>query len=196
MQGRWATLFLACGFAVSPAQAGENSPIEAVVAPPIFAQTFECTEHYEGQLQGLGDELGTDCTIVNLVEDHGRTWLRAYRGDGRRNEDWFGWQADVLSPCDCTIDKININPVTNSPGQMGKPPASWIMLVRDDGVHFMLGHVQALQVKIGDRVHLQQVIAKVGNNGFARAPHIHVGAWRDTTPLQIRWDQRFFGDSR
>lgn len=194
MQGRWATVLLAYGFCLC-AHAETPSPIEAVVAPPIFHEMFACTEHYAGQLKGLGDDLGTDCMVMELVEEDDRTWLRSYRGDGRRNEDWFGWQADVLSPCDCTVGKIDINPVTNSPGQMGHPPASWVMLVRDDGVHFMLAHVESMQVKVGDKVKAQQVIAKVGNNGYARAPHIHVGAWRDSTPLQIRWDQRFFGSS-
>ncbi|WP_147302681.1 M23 family metallopeptidase [Thalassotalea euphylliae] len=33
-------------------------------------------------------------------------------------------------------------------------------------------------------------IAKVGNNGYSCNPHIHVGAWKDNLPLQIRFDQK------
>ena len=46
----------------------------------------------------------------------------------------------------------------------------------------------ALLVKRGDPVVRGQVLGEGGNNGFGRAPHIHAGAWRGTTPLQIRWD--------
>ncbi|HVJ38051.1 MAG TPA: M23 family metallopeptidase [Stenotrophomonas sp.] len=182
--------------AVPVAATGDPLSIEAVLVPPIFHDTFECSEHYEGQLKGLGDELGTDCMVADLVTDRGRTWLRTYRGDGRKNEDWFGWRAEVLSPCECTVAKININGVTNPPGALGKPPASWIQLTRDDGVNFMLAHVEDLQVEVGDRLSTGQIIARVGNNGYARAPHIHIGAWRGTQAMQIRWDQRYFGDER
>ncbi len=53
----------------------------------------------------------------------GRLWMRSHRGDGRRNEDWFGWRADVLSPCTCEVVKVTINSIVNEPGVLGKPPA-------------------------------------------------------------------------
>jgi len=43
-------------------------------------------------------------------------------------------------------------------------------------------------VRLGDRVSVGQVVALDGNNGSARNPHVHVGAYRGKTPLQIRWD--------
>lgn len=196
MQGRWAAVLMTLVMCGSALAAGDPVQIEAVLVPPIYKDTFECSEHYEGQLKGLGDELGTDCMVADLVTERGRTWLRTYRGDGRNNEDWFGWRAEVLSPCECTVARININGVTNLPGALGKPPASVIQLTRDDGVNFVLAHVQELKVKVGDRLSAGQVIAHVGNNGYARAPHIHIGAWRGTQALQIRWDQRYFGDER
>ena len=38
-----------------------------------------------------------------------------------------------------------------------------------------------------------QVVAKVGNNGYSRHPHIHIGAWKGNEPLQIRFDLRAMG---
>ena len=35
-----------------------------------------------------------------------------------------------------------------------------------------------------------QVVARVGNNGYGRSPHIHIGAWKGENPYQIRWDLR------
>jgi murein DD-endopeptidase MepM/ murein hydrolase activator NlpD len=76
---------------------------------------------------------------------------------------------------------------------MGKPPASFVVLKRDDGVYFLLGHVAKLTVKPGDKVDSGQVIAHVGNNGYSRQPHIHIGAWRGAEPLQISFDQASMG---
>ena len=92
------------------------------------------------------------------------------------------------------------NPAANQPGKLGKPPAGFVELKRDDGVHFVLAHVTRLAVKPGDKVESGQLIAYVGNNGVSRHPHIHMGAWRDKEPLQIRFDLaamgRLFEDDR
>jgi Peptidase family M23 len=167
--------------------------ISAVLAQPVFDQVYSCTEHWQGNLKGLGDELGTDCSIQELVPINGRMWLRAYRGNGRKNSDWYGWGKNVLSPCTCEVTKINGNPGVNQPGITGKPPASFLVLKREDGVFFLLAHVAKVRVKLGDQLQSGQVIAQVGNNGYARQPHIHIGAWRGEEPLQIRFDQASMG---
>jgi len=168
------------------ADAGE---IETAFAHPPFDALYACTEHFAGQLSALGDALGTDCTVYKLVEVDGRAWPRAYRDQGQRNEDWYGWNESVLSPCDCTIAQTHENPQENEPGVLGKPPASYITLVRADGVNFLIAHVRSISVRQGERVKAGQPIRKVGNNGYGRNPHIHIGAWKRDTPLQIRFDQ-------
>ena len=167
--------------------------IQTVLAHPIFGQVYSCTEHWQGNLKGLGDELGTDCVIEQLTEVDGRTWIRAHTGSGRKNSDWFGWDKEVLSPCNCEVMKLAENSVVNQPGILGKPPASFIVLKRDDGTFFLLAHVAKVQVSVGQRVESGQPIARVGNNGYSRQPHIHMGAWRDQEPLQIRFDQAAMG---
>jgi Peptidase family M23 len=182
---------MATAVLVGAARTANAEEIEAVLAHPIYAGFYVCSEHVQGQFDSLGDALGTDCLAAKLVNENDRTWLRTYRGQGLRNEDWFSWRAQVLSPCDCVVTGLSLNKVTNEPGRMGTPPASMIRLTRDDGVTFVLAHIQEPGVKMGDRVTAGQAIARAGNNGYARNPHVHVGAWRDRTPLQIRWDQRF-----
>ena len=167
--------------------------IQTVLAHPIFGQIYSCTEHWQGNLKGLGDELGTDCVIGELVEVDGRTWMRAHASDGRENSDWFGWDKEVLSPCKCEVMKLTENSVINQPGVLGKPPASFIVLKRDDGVFFLLAHVAKVQVSVGQRVESGQPVARVGNNGYSRQPHIHLGAWKGQEPLQIRFDQAAMG---
>lgn len=162
---------------------------ETALAHPPFDAFYACTEHFAGQLSDLGDALGTDCVVQRLVNVDGRLWGRAYADAGEKNEDWYGWHYDVLSPCRCTVEAVQENPQQNEPGKPGSPPASHIVLRRADGVYFMLAHVRSPTVKKGDNVEEGQSIAKVGNNGYSRTPHIHIGAWKADKPLQIRFDQ-------
>lgn len=167
-----------------------------VVAHPIYRQYFLCGEHAAGELKGVGDALGTDCVVHQVESVNGRVWARSHIGEGERNEDWYGWEQEVLSPCSCKVARINLNPKTNQPGKLGSPPASAIELMRDDGVHFVLAHIDAPQIQVGDQVSAGQVIARVGNNGYSRHPHTHVGAWKGQTALQVRFDLTALGAIR
>lgn len=173
----------------SSTQAQSNTSPDQFLAHPIFSMSYKCAEHAAGELPYLGDALGQDCVPEEFVKRDGRAFMRAYKSDGLTNEDWYGWNQDVLSPCDCEIVSIHINPVTNQPGVMGKPPASSITLQTKDGTLIVLAHIQSPLVKKGAKVKAGQILAKVGNNGMCRNPHIHIGAWREKQPLQIRWDQ-------
>ncbi len=51
-----------------------------------------------------------------------------------------------------------------------------------------MGHIRNPQVSDGDTVEEGQLIAYVGNNGYARNPHIHLGAYKDGMPLSIGFD--------
>jgi murein DD-endopeptidase MepM/ murein hydrolase activator NlpD len=91
---------------------------------------------------------------------------------------------------------VRINEVTNDPGTMGTPPASAIIFAADDGTRVVYGHVQDVQVAEGDSVAAGELVARIGNNGMCRNPHVHVGAWRDDVPLQIRFDLSAMGRLR
>lgn len=167
--------------------------IEAVSIHRLFAGYFSCSEHYAGELPYLGDDLGSDCLVMSSLnpgDDENGWFAKQYRTDGKRNEDWYGWGVPVLAPFDGKVEGVHVNPVTNTPGTFNPKPASRIVFSRADGTHVMYGHLADINVKKGDEVRAGQAVAKVGNNGYGRAPHIHVGAWRGKTPLQIRFDLR------
>ena len=178
-------------FVIPPKAAPVAGEIGQVTLAPLFSSPFTCMEHYAGQLAYAGDAFGTDCMVTGGLED-GRGYSKLYRTDGKTNEDWYGWHAEVLAPVDGTVIGVFAKPKTNVPGTMGTPPAAMIQFRRDDGVIVVYAHVTDIRVKQGDRVRAGQVVALDGNNGMARAPHIHVGAYREKTaePLQIRWDLR------
>lgn len=167
-----------------------------LLSTPCSNADHFCAEHWEGQLPYLGDALGSDCHVEggNLTGDTG--FLRPFKTDGSTNEDWYSWNQEVLAPLDSTVFKINVNPVVNKPGKMGKGPASLVIFKCDDGTMIMIAHVKDIKLKEGDKVKAGQPFARVGNNGYSRMPHIHVGAWRDETPMQIRFDLRAMGKLR
>lgn len=174
---------------IMPPKAVPASTIHEVMLAPIYAQDFMCSEHYAGQIPYAGDALGSDCMVVGGVDgDSG--YLRLFRTDGRSNEDWYGYRAEVLAPTDGIVAGVLAKTEVNRPGTMGKPPAAMVQIRRSDGIIVTLAHLGDIRVKPGDAVKAGQVIGLVGNNGFARAPHIHVGAWRENSaePLQLRWD--------
>lgn len=165
--------------------------IETIRLHPLFAAEYTCSEHFEGEMEFIGDALGADCVVVGGFDPRSPVGFpRLFRTDGKTNEDWYGWREPVLAPFDGVVEKIHVNPTTNEPGKAGKPPASIIILKNADGVRLMIAHVAEIKVKTGDAVRAGQQIAVVGNNGFGRTPHIHIGAWRDKSPLQIVFDLR------
>lgn len=185
--GRYWTPFLVLAMCV---QSGRGAEIRAVLAHPVFLVGYACVEHgEESATWDLGDAFGTDCFIEKLVDVDGRAWAQAYRGSGKQNQDWYGWQQEVLSPCACKVLAMNINLEPNRPGVMGSKPASLLKLQRADGVIFHIAHFDKPLIKVGDSIEAGQVIARVGNNGLAHHPHIHIGAYQGSEPLQIRFDQ-------
>jgi hypothetical protein len=166
--------------------------IEHVLLHPPVAAFFGAFEHAEGELDYVGDALGVDVVVHEWVDG----WSRTYNNDGARNEDWYGWNAQLLAPVASTIEVVRINPETNTPGTLGTPPASAIQFLADDGLRVVYAHVQDVRVAEGDRVEAGDVVALIGNNGMCWNPHVHVGAWRDETPLQIRFDLSALGRIR
>ncbi len=173
----------------------EESKIEAVLIHPIFNESYTCSEHWDGQFKYLGDALGSDCVIQEFVETDGRLFMRSYKNQGYKNEDWYGWQKTVNSPCDCTIDEIYVNPKVNKPGIMNPGRATSITFKKEDGTRITLAHLDKITGKIGDKLKKGQPVAKVGNNGYCRNPHVHIGAWKGEKPLQIRFNQRAFSEA-
>lgn len=166
--------------------------IESLVIHPIYNRKFISVEHPKGSEDALGDQLGRDFIVVS-VKNRQKPYPVAFKNNGKSNEDWYGWRQKVLSPVSGTVTDIVTNGQTNKPGQFGESPASSITIKRKDGIHVQVVHVREISVEEGTRVKAGEVIARVGNNGRSFNPHIHIGAWKDSTPLQIQVDLKKLG---
>ena len=156
-----------------------------IVLGPIYRERHFCSEHTAVSWD-LGDSLATDCIVVS---DFGHGFPKFYRTDGKKNDDWYGWHADILAPVDGKVVGIITNGIENVPGTFGKGQASAIQILTAQNQIVMLVHVTNIRVRIGDTVKAGRTVAQVGNSGIADAPHTHVGAYDRQTalPLQIRW---------
>lgn len=162
-----------------------------LIHPVIKGETMSSEHEYRSKLR-LGDQLGRDFTVAKQNE---RGIVRRFKNDGRQNEDWYSWRKDVMAPFDAKVIKVNEADSTNKPGTMnGDIRPGLIFFKKPNGPTVAYGHVREIEVEEGDRVKAGEVIAKVGNNGNSRNPHIHVGAWKDSTPLQIQVD--LYSDER
>ena len=168
---------------------------ERIELYPIFNRAAVYNDHYEGELPYPGDALGRDCMIVSFLPGN-PDFLRLYKGDGSKNEDWFSWNAEVFAPISGKIRSVYINDVTNEPGHMNPSRASSILIESKDETMVVLAHIQNPKVSEGECVKEGQLLAYVGNNGFARNPHIHIGAWRGEKPLMIGFDARKVAEVR
>lgn len=59
-----------------------------------------------------GDALGRDCMVAAFLPDR-LGFMRLYKSDGAKNEDWFSWNAEVYAPISGKIITVYINEITN-----------------------------------------------------------------------------------
>ncbi len=133
-----------------------------------------------------GDQLARDFIVMRMGDDR---IMRPFQPEtsGERNEDWYSWREDVLAPFDGTVTRVQDPDSTNQPGSLNKEARPGKIRFEDeDGVVISFVHVREIVVTEGQRVQAGEVVAKVGNNGSSIAPHLHVGAWKENTPLQIQ----------
>jgi murein DD-endopeptidase MepM/ murein hydrolase activator NlpD len=174
-----------------------------LIHPPIEATgkrlDLSTREHtYRSQLR-LVDQLARDFTLQK-VEDDGiaRDYKRGT--GGTENEDWYGWRADVLAPFESTVTRVVEPDTVNAPGTMNREAQPGLIIFEDEeeDITVAYAHIREPEVKKGETVEAGEVVAKVGNNGNSRAPHVHVGAWAGepdllgaktgAEPLQIQVD--------
>lgn len=169
--------------------------IHSPVATPEDRSTVLFTrEHTYRSHYTKGDQLARDFIVMKIGDDG---IMRPFNpgSEGRRNEDWYTWRQDVLAPFDGTVTQVQLPDSTNQPGRLNADAQHGeIDFESEDGVVVHYVHVREIDVEEGQRVEAGEVVAKVGNNGSSIAPHLHVGAWKDSTPLQIQRD--LYGEKR
>lgn len=105
----------------------------------------------------------------------------------------------MLAPFESTVARVVEPDTVNPPGTMNREAQPGVIVFEDkeENLTVAYAHIREPEVEKGETIEAGEVVAKVGNNGNSRAPHIHVGAWeggpsklgdKAGTPLQIQVD--------
>jgi Peptidase family M23 len=113
-------------------------------------------------------------------------WLQiengaAFSGDEHDNRSYYAYGKNVLAVADGTVvtaqDGIPENTAGSRPAPKSFAAASGNVITLDLGggqfAHYMHLQMGSLQVKAGDRVRRGQVLARLGNSGDSKRPHLH-----------------------
>jgi murein DD-endopeptidase MepM/ murein hydrolase activator NlpD len=111
---------------------------------------------------------------------------RIYAGDARDVRSYFSYGAQVLAVAGGTVVAARDGQPDNIPRTkdgftpavpvtMESLPGNFIVIDLGDGQYAQYAHLQpgSLRIKAGDRVVPGQVLARIGNSGDARWPHLH-----------------------
>ena len=173
-----------------PVNANNDTLTKAILIHPVIETNrnellFSREHTYKDHLQ-LGDQLARDFVVITANEDG---IMEAFRNDGKENTDYISWRKKVLAPVSGTVTLVNKPETTNTPGKMNREAEPGrIYIQNNDGAKVSLVHVREIKVKEGEQLKAGEFVAKVGNNGTSTGPHVHIGAWKDGTPLQIQVD--------
>lgn len=112
---------------------------------------------------------------------------KMYKGDGARNEDWYGWGAPVSAPAAGKVIRAVASLPDNAKGQ--RPPFSREQFVADpslmwgnhveidhgNGEISMLAHLKngSVTLKVGEVVKAGQKVGEMGFSGDAFLVHLH-----------------------
>lgn len=137
---------------------------------------------------------------------------RMFRGDGTRNDDWFGWGTPIYAPGDGVVVDAARDVPDNTKEHRFRPDleavkknlhaifGNYVVLDHGNGEFSVFAHMKqgSVSVKPGDRVQQGQTIGAMGMSGDAFTVHLHYHLQRDAQygeglPSSFRDFRRFTG---
>ncbi|MGH7118722.1 MAG: M23 family metallopeptidase [Acetobacteraceae bacterium] len=119
---------------------------------------------------------------------------RLVEGDGKTNEQYYGFGQDVFAIADGTVVYVHGGMPDETPFVMMVPKSKAdyggnnIILKIAPNVFAWYAHLRegSITVKVGERVKAGQLIGKLGNSGPSEAPHLHFGLLDKPDPVAGR----------
>lgn len=98
---------------------------------------------------------------------------KAYRTDGKSNEDYYAFSQKIYSPCDGQVIYVNSGAEDNTPGTKAEI-GNEIVIRTENNEYLSIFHFQkdSIQVKKGQKLGKGQLIGLCGNSGNSSEAHI------------------------
>jgi murein DD-endopeptidase MepM/ murein hydrolase activator NlpD len=156
-----------------------------VISPPVKGDGWlaaEAPSNYNHHRTAVITFQGTP----RVPERYAIDWVRygrngkMYKTDGKANEDYYAYGADLLAVADGTVVDAKDGIPDNLPGT--KPPVTlaaiagnYVMLDIGNGSYAFYAHMipGSVKVKAGDEVKAGDALGKLGNSGNSDLPHLH-----------------------
>jgi hypothetical protein len=107
------------------------------------------------------------------VNEKGET----YRGDGKKNEDYFCFGREIYAPAEGTVIEAIDGVRDNEPGVMNSYclVGNCVLIQHRTNEFSVLAHFRqgSVAVKAGEQVKRGQLLGKCGNSGNSSEPHLH-----------------------
>jgi len=118
---------------------------------------------------------------------------RLFHSDAKSNANYYDYGAEVLAVADGRISDVKDDlPENNGSSERSSRSitidnvvGNYVILDLGHGRFALYAHLQpgSLKVKVGDRVSVGQVLARLGNSGNSDAPHLHFQLMDSNSPL-------------
>jgi len=108
-----------------------------------------------------------------IVDESGKT----FKGDGLKNENYYAFGKEILSPADGFVTDVITGVKDNIPGSMNPSLAlgNAVFIQHRGNEVSIIAHLKygSTRVKVGDKVKRGQLIGLCGNSGNSSEPHLH-----------------------
>ena len=168
-----------------------------VISPPLhgpgWLNAFSCCDTSSIH---RGVRAAADGARIVKSETFAIDWVllqdgRFFEGDGARNEQWFGFGAEVTAVAPGTVVFMRDGLADETPKSLpmvqrpGEGAGNHVIVQIEPGVWAFYAHLQmgSVGVEIGDRVVTGQPIGRLGNSGNSIGPHLHFGLIDGVNPL-------------
>jgi murein DD-endopeptidase len=174
-------------FLTTAMEVGKTTPI--VLSPPLKGlwMAAQGIDPYVKSTEGHNRLLYPQFGSIRLPQRYATDWVKlgtdkkVYNGDVTKNENYYGFGAEVLAVADGIITEIQNDVPENIPPNMTVPRTqknivgNYIILKLKDGRSVFYGHLQTGSILVAPGKHVKsgEVLAHVGNTGNSTGAHLH-----------------------
>ena len=110
---------------------------------------------------------------------------KLFRGEGNLLQEYFSYGEPVVSPVDGWVVDLVSDVPDNIIGEVDRINVwgNYLLIRSTQGFYVLIAHLMqhSINVKVGEYVKKDRILAKCGNSGYSPLPHIHIQVQKNDT---------------